>query len=88
MTEHFGKIHAQILRNFHFLSFSNLWDKMSPSTKLDDKLEGIENFHAWKLFTYTWYSQKVEHLEQPLHTNRSQINTPMFVTWPKPLRGK
>ena len=21
---------------------------MSPSTKLDDKLEGIENFHAWK----------------------------------------
>ena len=21
---------------------------MFPSTKLDDKLEGIENFHAWK----------------------------------------
>ena len=21
---------------------------MPPSTKLDDKLEGIENFHAWK----------------------------------------
>ena len=21
---------------------------MSPSTKLDDKLEGIENFRAWK----------------------------------------
>ena len=21
---------------------------MSPSTKVDDKLEGIENFHAWK----------------------------------------
>ena len=21
---------------------------MSPGTKLDDKLEGIENFHAWK----------------------------------------
>ena len=21
---------------------------MSPSTKLDDKLEGIENFHSWK----------------------------------------
>ena len=26
----------------------------------------------------TGYSQKTEHLEQPLHTNRSQINTPMF----------
>ena len=26
----------------------------------------------------TRYSQKTEHLEQPLHTNRSQINTSMF----------
>ena len=32
-------------------------------------------------------SQKTEHLEQPPHTNRSQINTPLFVTWLKPSRG-
>ena len=31
-----------------FLSFSVLWDKKSLSTKLDDKLEGIEKFCAWK----------------------------------------
>ena len=31
------------------------------------------------VFGYTGYSQKTEHLEQPLHTNRSQINTSMFV---------
>ena len=40
------------------------------------------------MFGYTGYSQKAEHLEQPLHTNISQINTPMFVAWLKPLRGK
>ena len=40
------------------------------------------------MFGYTGYSQKTEHLKQPLHTNRSQINTPMFVTWLKPSRGK
>ena len=40
------------------------------------------------LFGYTGYSQNNEHLEKPLHTNRSQINTPMFVTWLKPSRGK
>ena len=38
------------------------------------------------MFGYTGYSQKTEHLEQPLHTNRSHINTPMFVTWSKPSR--
>ena len=37
-----------IFENFHFLSFSNLWDKMSPNTKIDDKLEGIEKLSAWK----------------------------------------
>ena len=36
------------MRNFNFLSFSVLQDKMPPSSKLDDKLEGIENFHSWK----------------------------------------
>ena len=30
------------------MSFFDLRDKMAPSTKLDDKLEGIENFRAWK----------------------------------------
>ena len=40
------------------------------------------------MFEYTKYSQKTEHLKQLLHTNRSQINTPMFVTWSKPSRGK
>ena len=35
----------------------------------------------WIMFGYKGYSQKIEHLEQPLHTNRSQINTPLFVTW-------
>ena len=30
------------------MSFSVLWDKMSPSTKLDEKLEGIEKLRAWK----------------------------------------
>ena len=28
--------------------FSDLLDKMSPSTKLEDKLEGLEKFLAWK----------------------------------------
>ena len=28
--------------------FSDLLDRMAPSTKLEDKLEGIENFLAWK----------------------------------------
>ena len=28
--------------------FGDLLDKMAPSTKLEDKLEGIENFRAWK----------------------------------------
>ena len=32
--------------NFHF--FSDLLDKMALSTKLEDKLEGIENLWAWK----------------------------------------
>ena len=36
------------MRNFNFVSFSILQDKMSPSTKLDDKLEAIENFQTWK----------------------------------------
>ena len=40
------------------------------------------------MFGYTRYSQNTEHLKQPLHTNRSQINTPMFVMWLKPSRGK
>ena len=40
------------------------------------------------MFGYTRYSQKTEHLEQPLHTNISQINTLMFVTWLKTSRGK
>ena len=40
------------------------------------------------MFGYTGYSQKTEHLEKPLHTNRSYINTLMFVTWLKPSRGK
>ena len=40
------------------------------------------------LFGYTRYSQKTEHLEQPLHTNISHINTSMFVMWLKPSRGK
>ena len=30
------------------MSFPVLRDKISPSIKLDDKLEGIENFRAWK----------------------------------------
>ena len=37
-----------ISEKFQFLSFSVLRDKMPPSTKLDDKLEGIENFRAWQ----------------------------------------
>ena len=37
---------------------------------------------------YIGYSQRTEHQEQPLYTNESQINTPMFITWLKPLRGK
>ena len=37
-----------ISKKFNFLSFSDLQDKIYPSIKLDDKLEGIENFHAWK----------------------------------------
>ena len=40
------------------------------------------------MFGYTGYSQKTEHLEQSLRTNRSQINTLMFVMWLKPSRGK
>ena len=40
------------------------------------------------LYRYTRYSKKTKHLKMPLHTNRSQINTLMFVTWLKPLRGK
>ena len=36
------------MRNFNFLSFFVLLDKMPPRTKLDDKLEHIENFRAWK----------------------------------------
>ena len=40
------------------------------------------------MFRYIGYSQKTEHLEKPLHTNRSQINTSMFVTWLEPSRGK
>ena len=28
--------------------FSDLLDRMAPSTKLEDKLEGIENFLSWK----------------------------------------
>ena len=40
------------------------------------------------MFGYTVNSQKTEHLEQPLHINRSQINTPMFVTWLKFSREK
>ena len=36
------------MRYFQFLSLSDLRDKMSRSTKLEDKLEGIENFCAWK----------------------------------------
>ena len=36
----------------------------------------------------TGYSQKIEHLEQPLHTNISQINTLMFVTRLKLSRRK
>ena len=40
------------------------------------------------MFRYTSYSQKTEHPQIPLHTNKSQINTPMFVTWLKPSRGK
>ena len=40
------------------------------------------------LLRYTGYSQRTEHQEQSLHINRSQINTPMFVTWLKPSRGK
>ena len=39
------------------------------------------------MFGYKGYSQKTKHLEQPLHTNRSRINTPIFVTWLKPSRG-
>ena len=44
--------------------------------------------HSDTMFGYTGYSQKNEHLEQLLHTNRSHINTLMFVTWLKPSRGK
>ena len=40
------------------------------------------------MFGYTGYSQKTKHLEKPLHSNRSQINTPMLVMWLKPSRGK
>ena len=40
------------------------------------------------MFGYTRYSRKTEHLQQLLHTNKSQINTPMFVMWLKPSRGK
>ena len=36
------------MRNSIFLSFSVFQDKMHPSTKLDDKLEGIEKFCTWK----------------------------------------
>ena len=41
-----------------------------------------------EVFGCTRYSQKTEDLQQPLHTNRSQINTLMFVTWLKLSRGK
>ena len=44
--------------------------------------------HSDTMFKYAGYSQKTEHLQKSLHTNRSQINTPMFVTWLKPSRGK
>ena len=40
------------------------------------------------VFGFIGYSQNTEHLQIPLHTNISQINTPMFVTWLKTLRGK
>ena len=37
--------------SFSFLEisiFSDLLDRMAPSTKLEDKLEGIEKFLSWK----------------------------------------
>ena len=37
---------ASYFDNFHFLV--TLLDKTVPSTKLEDKLEGIEKFLAWK----------------------------------------
>ena len=65
-----------------FQIFGNTGSRSSskPKVFLHKRLDTI--------FRYTGYSQNTEHLEQPLHTNRSQINTPMFVTWLKPSRWK
>ena len=65
-----------------FQSFSNTGSRSRSKPK--ETLHKSSN----TMFRYTGYSQKTEHLEKPLHTNRSQINTSMFVTWLKPSRGK
>ena len=64
---------SRMIQSYHILEYRSHW---------------IRSKHKFKLFRYTRYSQKTEHLEQPLHTNESQIYTPMFITWLKPSRGK
>ena len=76
-------IDAQKLKNQKpFKSFGN------TGSKSWSKPKAAHHKRSNTMFEYTGYSQKTEHLEQPLHTNRSQINTSMFVTWLKPSRGK
>ena len=65
-----------------FQSFGN------TSSRSKSKPKAALHKSSNTMFGDTGYSQKTEHLEQLLHTNRSHINTPMFVTWLKPSRGK
>ena len=65
-----------------FQSFGN------TGSKSISKLKAALHKSYDTMFGYTGYSKKTEHLQQPLHTNISQINTPMFVMWLKPSRGK
>ena len=46
-----SQAHLLVRSAFHFWEisiFSDLLDRMAPSTKLEEKLEGIEKFLAWK----------------------------------------
>ena len=48
---HLSQTHILVILAFHFENFQifcDLLERMAPSTKLEDKLEGIENFLAWK----------------------------------------
>ena len=81
-SSHKPTIYKKIQNQKPFQSFDNTGSRSRSKPKV------ALHKHSDTMFGYTGYSQKTEHLEKPIHTNRSQIKTPNFVTWLKRSRGK